>query len=62
MVQKVYKVIKGYTELDYEQRKEAREYIKKYEETEISGRKPLTESLQKSLGPISSDTCPCCGR
>ena len=62
MVQKVYKVIKGYSELDYDQRKEVREYIAKYEETPPENRIVKLESLQKSLGPISSGTCPCCGR
>ena len=62
MDKKVYRVIKGYSELSYEQRKEVREQIKEFEEEEFSKRKYLIESLQKSLGPVSQDVCPCCGR
>ena len=62
MDKKVYQVIKGYSELEYSQRKEVREYIEKYEKEEFTRRKPLVESLGRSLGPVSQDTCPCCGR
>lgn len=62
MDKKIFFVIKGYSELDYSSRKEVREFIQKYEDKEISERRTLIESTQKSLGPTSSNTCPCCGR
>jgi len=62
MDEKVYRVIKGYSELSSEQRKEVREQIEKFEREEFGKRKFLIESLQKSLGPVSQDVCPCCGR
>ena len=62
MNKKTYLVIKGYTELDYTSRKEVRDFITDYESKGFSERKPLIESIQKSLGPTSSITCPCCGR
>ena len=62
MDEKVYRVIKGYSELSYEQRREVREQIEKFEREEFGKRKLLIESLQKSLGPINQDICPCCGR
>ena len=63
MDKKVYLAIKGYAELDDEQRKEVREKIQEFEEIEYSfKRTALLESLQKSLGPLSQDICPRCGR
>ena len=62
MDEKVFRVIKGYTELDYSQRIDAMEKMKEYDSSDFDKRKPLLESLQKSLGPTSQKTCPCCGR
>lgn len=62
MNEKTYKVIKGYSELSYAERKEVREYIEKYEAKEFDDRKPLIKSLSESVGPIDQDSCPCCGR
>ncbi len=61
MDKKIYYVIKGYSELDYDGRKQVREFIENFEKGEYDDRKPLVESIQKSLGPTSS-VCPCCGR
>lgn len=62
MDKKTLHVIKGYSKLDYSQRKEFREFMKQFEDKEFSDRKPLVESLQKSLGPLDQDVCTCCGR
>jgi len=61
MDKKTFYVIKGYSELDYDGRKEVREFIDNYEKKAGGERKPLVESIQRSLGPTSS-ICPCCGR
>jgi hypothetical protein len=61
MDEKVYRVIRAYSELSYDQRKEVREKIKEYEDLEYEKRKPLLESLLKSLGPVSQNICPRCG-
>ena len=62
MEKKTIKVIRGYSELSYDERKEVREFIEKYEKEEFENRKPLIRSLSESLGPLDTDTCPCCGR
>jgi hypothetical protein len=62
MNEKSYKVVKGYSELDYSERKEVREFIEQYERKEFEDRKPLIRSLSESVGPIDQNCCPCCGR
>ena len=62
MDKKIYRILKGYSKLDYSQRKEFREKIKEYEESELDKRKSLLEAIQKSLGPVSQDVCDCCGK
>jgi len=62
MDKKTFLVIIGYSKLDYDSRKEVRNFIEKFEKEEYSDRKPLVESFSKSLGPTQSDTCPCCGK
>ena len=62
MNEKIYKVIKGYSELSYAERKEIRKLIEKYEAKEFKDRKPLIKSLSESVGPIDQDSCPCCNR
>ena len=62
MNQKTYKVIKGYSELEYSERKEVRDFIEKYEQKEYGDKKPLIKSLSESVGPIDQNSCPCCGR
>lgn len=62
MDKNIFRVIKGYSELSFSERKEIRKLIDQYEEENITQRKDLIESFQHSLGPTSDDTCPCCGR
>ena len=56
------KVIKGYSELSYEERKEVRSFIENYEQESFDRRKPIIKSLTESLGPLDTNSCPCCGR
>jgi len=62
MDEKIFRVIRGYSKLGYDERKQVREFISKYEDTEFAKRGSLIESIQKSLGPTSQDICPCCGK
>jgi hypothetical protein len=62
MNKKTYKVIKGYSELSYPERREVREFIEKFEKEEPGDRKPLIKGLYESVGPLDSDNCPCCGK
>lgn len=56
------KVIRGYSELSYDERKAVREFIEKYEREDYDKKKPIIKSLCESLGPLDTNTCPCCGR
>jgi hypothetical protein len=62
MNEKIYKVVKGYSELEYSERKEVRDFIEQYERKGFEDRKPLIKSLSDSVGPIDQNSCPCCGR
>lgn len=62
MEKKTFKVIKGYSELTYTERKEIRDFIEKFEREEYESRRPLIENLSRSLGPTNDNNCPCCGR
>jgi hypothetical protein len=56
------KVLKGYSELSYLERREVRDFIEKYDKEEFDKRKILIKSLTESLGPLDTNTCPCCGK
>lgn len=62
MNKKTYKVIKGYSELSYTERKEIREQIEKFEKEEFEKRDKLIKGLFESVGPLDQDSCPCCGK
>jgi hypothetical protein len=62
MNEKTLRVLKGYSKLDYSDRQKIVEIIKKYEEQDFDGKKSLREAFNRSLGPTSSNPCPCCGR
>lgn len=62
MNKKTYKVIKGYSELTYFERKEIREQIEKFEKEEFEKRDSLIKGLFESVGPLDQDSCPCCGK
>lgn len=61
MNSKVEKVKAGYSSLEYDERKEIREFIEEFEKKEYKEKRWINEDLKKSLGPISSAGCPCCG-
>ncbi|WP_433780483.1 hypothetical protein [Flavobacterium anhuiense] len=62
MDEKVKRLLKVYTELDYNQRKEVREYIENYEKKDLSEKRNISESLNKSLGPLMTNVCAYCGK
>ena len=62
MNEKVFKVFKGYSELDYSERKEVRELIQKFDSTDFDKRGTLIKGLNESLGPLDNSNCPCCGK
>jgi len=66
MSQKSDKVKSGYSELDYIERDEVKKFIKEFDEATTEKRKTFSESLRsvtnKSLGPTSGYSCPCCGK
>lgn len=62
MDEKVKRLLKVYTELDYSQRKELREFIENYEKKEYKDKQAINESLNKSLGPLMTNVCSYCGK
>lgn len=51
-----------YSELGIDERKEIREFIRKFEDVFYDEKKVIREDLKKSLGPLSSAKCECCGK
>lgn len=62
MDEKVKRLLTVYTELDWDSRKEVRDFIKDFEEKDFTEKKSINESFRKSLGPLSSSSCPYCGK
>ena len=62
MNEKLISVKIGYSDLDWDERKEIRDFIEEFERKEYSDKRELNEGLRKSLGPINSATCPVCGK
>lgn len=62
MKEKITKIKIAYSQLDWEERKEIRDFIEDFEKKEYSEKIDLNESLKRSLGPINSDVCPFCGK
>lgn len=58
----VKKVKLGYSSLDRSEREEVRRFIKEFEDEDFSEKRSINEELRKSLGPINSAECPCCGK
>ena len=60
------KVKSGYSELSETERAEVRAFIEVFERsgpiTRISLSERSRETFNKSLGPISGNNCPCCGK
>lgn len=58
-------VFAGFIELTTSERNELIDEMNKFVKMEYKERSALAEeykSLKVSLGPISTETCPCCGR
>lgn len=62
-------VLKGWLDLSSSQKKEFLDAINKYEEASEMRKSAILEDLRKtasagkvSVGPYSSQKCPCCGR
>lgn len=66
MSQKSEKVKSGYAELNYSEREEVKKFIQEFDNASIEKRKLFSENLRsianKSLGPTSDYSCPCCGK
>lgn len=63
---KTEKIKAGYSELNYEERNEIKEFIRKFDAAGDIERRNLSESASraanKSVGPKFTDSCPCCGK
>ncbi|GGF49728.1 hypothetical protein [Echinicola rosea] len=62
MDEKVKRLLKVYSELDWDSRKAVRDFIMDFEKEEYSEKRKINESLNKSLGPLMTNTCPYCGK
>jgi hypothetical protein len=58
-------VLKGLLELSTEERREVIRELQSNETKSFSEKRSLNESIEKAqriMGPITSSSCPCCGR
>ncbi len=62
MDEKIKRLVKVYSELDWDSRKEVRDFIDNFEKKEFSEKRKINESLSKSLGPLMANSCPYCGK
>ncbi|MFT5914561.1 MAG: hypothetical protein ACI81T_001050 [Bacteroidia bacterium] len=62
MDEKVKRLLRVYSDLDWSERKEVRYFIDDFEEKEYSEKRKINESLNKSLGPLMTNSCPYCGK
>lgn len=62
MDEKAKRLLKVYSELDWDSRKEVRDFILDFEKKEYSEKREINESFKRSLGPMMTDTCPYCGK
>lgn len=63
----IVRVLRGFSELSYEERVEALKLFNEYQrDVDLKKRKALLESNAKKagldLGPTNQGGCPCCGR
>ncbi len=61
MEKDIYKVLRGYSDLSLSERKKLRELIEKFEKGDYINLKEIREK-RFSLGPLDTDSCPCCGK
>ena len=62
MDEKVKELLSAYLKLGPAQRRQFREELDKYERGSLNEQRHYGEKLEKSLGPLSSITCPRCGK
>ncbi|NRS90842.1 hypothetical protein HNQ02_003789 [Flavobacterium sp. 7E] len=62
MDEKVKRLVKVYSELDWSERKVVRDFIEDFEKKEFSEKRAINEALNKSLGPLMTNACPYCGK
>lgn len=62
MDEKVKRLLKVYLELDSESKRVVRDFITDYERKGFFEKASANESLNKSLGPLMSNSCPYCGK
>ena len=62
MNKEVKKLLIGYFKLTEDQKKELMEAIHEKQNLTLNEQRKYSGELQRSLGPTSSNTCPCCGR
>ena len=63
MNKKTYKVVKGYSELNESEKREVREAIKKIDDKAYDFQKEdIVKAMSESVGPLDSNSCPCCGK
>ena len=62
MSEKLTKLKYAYSNLSYSERLELKNFIRTFDDSSDSKRDELNESFRKSLGPINSASCPCCGK
>lgn len=62
MNEKVKKVFKGFLELNDNEKDELKKAIRDYDSKGSYEQRTFSESFAKSLGPTSSNPCPCCGK
>jgi hypothetical protein len=62
MDEKVKQLLAAYLGLNPSQKKQFREELDKYERSSLNEQRHYGEKLEKSLGPLSSITCPRCGK
>lgn len=62
MEEKVKRLVKVYSELDWNSRKAVRDFIDDFEKKDIIEKGSINESLKRSLGPLMTNVCPYCGK
>ncbi|WCM43608.1 hypothetical protein MG290_14780 (plasmid) [Flavobacterium sp. CBA20B-1] len=62
MDEKVKRLLKVYSELAPSERKEVRDFIDDFERKSFLEKRSANESLNKSLGPLLTNSCVCCGK
>ena len=64
MTETAKKVVKGFTELTEDDRKEVMEFLKKYTQGDYFEKSKMFSSLNESrtVGVTSQNNCPCCGK